>query len=788
MVSETPFYCHGNALCILMEGHLYLELVQIMFFPFFGNGSYFTRHAIVFNCPTIKVGIHISYEEMVYHEIRQTGDIVFCSEEFFEWLIEVLKFAKEKRIISPLTMDYTMVMRSKVSPLPDRKGKAKLHRYSDEMESHIFASSRHQYLCKRGNAKESNKKSSNLSSLVGYRPQHNICKAEVDSMRVNSKASTDMKSENKSREKQHGLQNTFQGLGKEVKVGKYSSAYPFIWDTKEEEEDGDTFQMVSTSRKTLPRSNPQQLNDVNPSHISDLKVKETHRNTGKSVQGQIIHDDYVDMPDFGDLLDKWMENEDNSHHDELLAIAESINKNAMMEERNVASNQIGNENVGTLASSDSSNVENISSEDHDQSALHNKCQSDERQSMNEMKSVTPLHLDNKTSFLFAQPYFPGYYSPALWNRQITQNVTSNIMTPVPPLQQLGEQEVKHDYPGAYYVDLKAKAVDEKVGKYNNSNDTSAGLSQMELINSHVANNSQIAEETRELANLFGCMASSSAVTSNDSLEKYQECTSNSIDIGSGINKQQPIKNDMKVNYELLAKPISHPTEVSESLQMAVEHDEKCESMATHSGPLEVYHGTSSNANIGNTSDSQILSHSDANEGRSRMNESDLSKSSELLMNTKYEYETHSTDLKKKYRRNESTAAINSIGSVNSAKDSSSYDNKCMSKERQWVKKMANERGINVDDYDYKDLRKKMFEEYYRKERKKKAMAKRQTKENESMRRRMFPDENSSMPGNLESEGKERDFSSLAKGVEWQKTILAAEEKPRTIVAPSFTSK
>ena len=43
--------------------------------------------------------------------------------------------------------------------------------------------------------------------------------------------------------------------------------------------------------------------------------------------------------------------------------------------------------------------------------------------------------------------------------------------------------------------------------------TSAGLSQMELINSHMANNSQIAEATRELANSFGCMASSSAVTS-----------------------------------------------------------------------------------------------------------------------------------------------------------------------------------------------------------------------------------------------------------------------------------
>ena len=90
--------------------------------------------------------------------------------------------------------------------------------------------------------------------------------------------------------------------------------------------------------------------------------------------------------------------------------------------------------------------------------------------MNEMKSVTPLHLDKETSFLFPQPYFPGYYSPALWHRQITQNVTSNITTPVPPLQQLGKQEVKHDYPGAYYVEPKAMAVDEKVGKYTNSND------------------------------------------------------------------------------------------------------------------------------------------------------------------------------------------------------------------------------------------------------------------------------------------------------------------------------
>ena len=95
---------------------------------------------------------------------------------FFQWLIEVLKFGKEQKILSPITMDYTMVMRSEVSPLPDRKGKAKLRRYSDEMESHIFASSRNQYSFRKEYGKESKKKSSQLCSLVAYRPKRDMSK------------------------------------------------------------------------------------------------------------------------------------------------------------------------------------------------------------------------------------------------------------------------------------------------------------------------------------------------------------------------------------------------------------------------------------------------------------------------------------------------------------------------------------------------------------------------------------------------------------------------------------
>ena len=76
--------------------------------------------------------------------------------------------------------------------------------------------------------------------------------------------------------------------------------------------------------------------------------------------------------------------------------------------------------------------------------------------------------------------------------------------------------------------------------------------------------------------------------------------------------------------------------------------------------------------------------------------------------------------------------------------------------------MANERGINVDDYDYKDLRKKFLDEYYRKQNKKKTMAKTQTKEHVSRASELT----SSMTGHVEMQGNETDFSSLAKGVEW----------------------
>ena len=309
--------------------------------------------------------------------------------------------------------------------------------------------------------------------------------------------------------KQCDVNHTLEALCNEGTVQKYSSAYPFIWDTKGEG-DCDPVKMVSTSNNTLPGRNPKQIPSLSERNSSQTREHQTTNNTVISVQGRSIHDDYIDMPDFNDLLEKWLDNDNSSNNDEILAIAEGINQKAM-EETKVGSNNLQNEHLGHVASADDCNAEKQLSDEHDLSSLHNNCQSDEIESVRQMKSVTPLHLDNETSFLFAQPYFPGNYSPALWNRQITQNVHLNITSPVPGIEQSGQKEVKNDYHGSYYVPPKIMEVHEKGGECITSNDTSVGISQMEEMNSHTATNIQIAEETRDLADSSGCLASSFAV-------------------------------------------------------------------------------------------------------------------------------------------------------------------------------------------------------------------------------------------------------------------------------------
>ena len=728
---------------------------------------------------------------MVYHEISQTGDIVFCSEEFFQWLIEVLKFGKEQKILSPITMDYTMVMRSEVSPLPDRKGKPKLRRYSDEMESHIFASSRNQYSFRKEYGKESKKKSSQLCSLVAYRPKRDMSRSEVDSKRVRSKAYKDRTSET-TKERKSDVKKISQALSNEATDQSYSSAYPFIWDTKEEEEeDNYPVKRLSSSSKTLHRSNPEEIQSLSENNSSQSKVHQSGQITANLVEGTTINDGYLDMPDFDDLLDTWCDNKNSSHNAELLAIAERINKNAMMEETTVGETNLQTNNLGNVASSNESNLEKRFSDDHDhdQSALHNNCQSDERESVKELKSVTPLHLDKDTSFLFSQPYFPGYYSPALWNSNMSENVNLNITSPVLPTKNLGQQELKEDNGQAYCVHPKRLKDDDEGRKYATSKSTSTGIVQSNGINSQASNNIQIAHESRNLAESPACISYSSAVKSNASFENDPEFTSKSIDIENAISAPNELQSDLNFNSDFCKTHKSKDSPTDENGQKKVENDEECKSMATPSCEMKNFNATTCNEMSIITCNAEKVSVDAGNEGRSLTNTSDSSRSSEIFKDPTYQYDTHSKKSKRQERTKESSDESKGSDSAHVGKDSESYEKKRMSKERQWVQKMANERGINVDDYDYKDLRKKFLDEYYRKQNRKKAMAKTQTKEHVSRARKLSPSElTSSMTGHVEMQGNETDFSSLAKGVEWRSNILAAEEKSRAVLAPSFTSE
>ena len=139
-----------------------------------------------------------------------------------------------------------------------------------------------------------------------------------------------------------------------------------------------------------------------------------------------------------------------------------------------------------------------------------------------------------------------------------------------------------------------------------------------------------------------------------------------------------VQYQMNLKYDFATKPNSHPRQMSEDVQKTVEHDETCKSITTHSSALNVYHNTTSNEIIAITSESEMVSHSDASEGRSRTNEGDFSKHSDLLQYLKYEHDTPPTDLKKKYTGIESSSGMNSNDSGHLAKDSNTYDNKHMS--------------------------------------------------------------------------------------------------------------
>ena len=61
------------------------------------------------------------------------------------------------------------------------------------------------------------------------------------------------------------------------------------------------------------------------------------------------------------------------------------------------------------------------------------------ENINGIYSRRPFHLQDKTSFLFLQPYFPGYYSPSLLNTDLSQSVHYDTPFKMLPLHQMGQR-------------------------------------------------------------------------------------------------------------------------------------------------------------------------------------------------------------------------------------------------------------------------------------------------------------------------------------------------------------
>ena len=63
----------------------------------------------------------------------------------------------------------------------------------------------------------------------------------------------------------------------------------------------------------------------------------------------------------------------------------------------------------------------------------------ESENINGIYSRRPFHLQDKTSFLFSQPYFPGYYSPSLLNTDLSQSVHYDTPFKMLSLHQMGQR-------------------------------------------------------------------------------------------------------------------------------------------------------------------------------------------------------------------------------------------------------------------------------------------------------------------------------------------------------------
>ena len=380
---------------------------------------------------------------MVYHEISQKKDIVLCSEEFFQWIMDVLRLARHKQRKSSSTMDYTIIMRSEVKDIPDRRGKSKLPRNKADMDSPIYTWSgkrrrkddedrkchgknRHlkeemassnelqsiikkdkcreihnMHRCKRPDGRNSHgtdQKRNNDIDAVYIRKETRMAtmsrlahrkdkskgnsidtlQSQVDKSKYTEECASDMKikssyvsnpavetpkkgNDNKAEEENINevghvapdkrTNTKFPQEGSATKESKSDSgygnnscsAYPFIWNTNEDEH-SDPIKVVTNIRNNLAKFK----NDI----VSPLKREETcvrringtdHDNKSISVEGQEKSSQYLDMPNFDDLFDDWIEearNQQPKYHN-FLAIGDGQVDNYFMEGMDSEFNIIG---------------------------------------------------------------------------------------------------------------------------------------------------------------------------------------------------------------------------------------------------------------------------------------------------------------------------------------------------------------------------------------------------------------------------------------------------------------
>ena len=291
-------------------------------------------------------------------------------------------------------------------------------------------------------------KSSQLSQLMTYRPKSG------------RKESTSQKDNDKGKGPKISVNNNVNNASSKQTVyfsDKSSSTYPFIWN--KEDDELDPVELITELNNSLPELHPRLLSPL-------------HRNqSGRQNRNKKSHGLSDNRPErackmstqTGKLNGRSQEKQENETEEHIKRPSGDHDVSLHFE------SELDISCVSTAQGKDIKPSPPVMSTQLHQSinntttvsALQTPIQS-QRINPTSGYSQLPFQARTRSSFLFSHPYFPGFYSPALWNQKLSESLHGQV-----PISVSGGQHIGKNMSG-YYVpenQLKPYASEALHGTY-----------------------------------------------------------------------------------------------------------------------------------------------------------------------------------------------------------------------------------------------------------------------------------------------------------------------------------